>query len=369
MKKLLIILLVLPFALGSCQDKYPDLDNGVYAEFQTNRGTFVAELYNDATPLTVANFVSLAEGTNQMVDSIYKDKKYYNGLIFHRVIKDFMIQGGCPLGTGSGSPGYRFPDEFVDTLEHNRKGLLSMANSGPGTNGSQFFVTLKETPWLNGKHTIFGEVVEGMDIVDAIGVTPTSKPGDKPVDEVIIENVNIINKGDMKIASFTEEMEKAEEIAQQKREQIMQVASQTMEQLKADIDQGEELESGVKIYKNRITKQLRPAEGSNILINYAGYFDNGLMFDTSYLEVAEKYDAVDPQRLAYQQYRPSQTTYSPDAQMIPGLREALLTMNMGEMITVYIPAHLGYGPTGYPPVIPPNQDLYFQLELVDLVQE
>lgn len=369
MKKLLIILLIVPFALGSCQDKYPDLDQGVYAEFQTNRGTFVAKLYNDATPLTVANFVSLAEGTNEMVDSIYKNKKYYDGLVFHRVIADFMIQGGCPLGTGSGSPGYRFPDEFVDTLKHDRKGVLSMANSGPGTNGSQFFVTLKETPWLDGKHTVFGEVVVGQDIVDAIGVTPTTKPGDKPVDPVIMETVNIIRRGDVELVSFTEQMEIAEQKAQEERDRIMQVAGETKALLDADIAQGEELESGVKIYWNRRTKQPRPTEGSNVMINYAGYFDNGLMFDTSYLEVAEKYNAVDPQRLAYNGYGPSQTTYSPEAQMIPGLREAMLKMNLGEMITVFIPAHLGYGQTGYPPVIPPNQDLYFQMELVDVNQD
>ncbi|PQB04702.1 peptidylprolyl isomerase [Aureitalea marina] len=369
MKNLLIILLVLPFALGSCQDKYSDLEPGIYAEFQTNNGTFVAKLYDDATPLTVANFVALAEGTNEMVDSTYKGKKYYDGLVFHRVIKDFMIQGGCPLGNGTGSPGYRFPDEFVDSLKHDRKGILSMANSGPGTNGSQFFVTLKETPWLDGKHTVFGEVVVGQEIVDAIGLVATSKPGDKPVETVVMEQVNIIKRGNATVPSFQEQMEIAEREAQEKRDRILKVAMDTKSQLEADIAQGEELESGVKIFWNRRTKGIKPVEGSTIMINYAGYFDNGLMFDTSYLEVAEKYDAVDPQRLAYNQYGPSQTTYSPEAQMIPGLREAMLMMNAGEMITVYIPSHLGYGPTGYPPVIPPNQDLYFQLELVDLVQD
>ena len=159
MKKLSFLIIILSLSFGACQNKYPDLDDGVYAEFITNKGTFVAKLYNEATPLTVASFVELAEGKNEMVDSLYKGKKYFNGLIFHRVIKDFMIQGGDPLGTGSGNPGFKFPDEIVDTLKHTGKGILSMANSGQNTNGSQFFITQKETPWLDGKHTVFGEIV------------------------------------------------------------------------------------------------------------------------------------------------------------------------------------------------------------------
>ena len=146
MKKIAFLLVIVTLTLVSCGSKYPDLGDGVYAEFVTNKGTFVAKLYNEATPLTVSNFVSLAEGTNGMIDSTYKGKKFYNGLTFHRVIKDFMIQGGDPSGDGSGNPGYRFPDEIVDTLNFEKKGLLAMANSGPETNGSQFFITLKETP-------------------------------------------------------------------------------------------------------------------------------------------------------------------------------------------------------------------------------
>jgi peptidylprolyl isomerase len=244
MKKLAFAVLILSLTFGSCQTKYPDLSQGVYAEFNTNRGTFVAELYNDATPLTVANFVALAEGTNDMVDSIHKGKKYFNGLTFHRVIKDFMIQGGDPKGDGSGNPGYRFPDEFVDSLKHTGGGILSMANSGPQTNGSQFFITLKETPWLNGKHTIFGQVVMGQEIIDSIGVTETTKPGDKPVDPIIINEVNIIRKGDVTIGSFGTEMEKleTERVAKGKRmEKIMMDKAVSFATLKQD---AEELPSG-----------------------------------------------------------------------------------------------------------------------------
>src|SRR5690625_2210967 len=203
MKKinLIILTLLLGSLMYACNSSdHSELGNGIFAEFQTNEGTFVAKLYHEQTPLTVANFVSLAEGTNEMITE--EDKKgvpFYDGLIFHRVIKDFMIQGGDPQGNGSGGPGYRFPDEFVPELTHSGKGILSMANSGPNTNGSQFFITLKETPWLDGKHTVFGEIVEGQEVVDAIGLLETKN--DRPVNEVVMEKVTIIRNGNPKLAS------------------------------------------------------------------------------------------------------------------------------------------------------------------------
>ncbi|HET7361176.1 MAG TPA: peptidylprolyl isomerase, partial [Salinimicrobium sp.] len=191
MKKLSILFFcAILFSLSSCTEDYPELEDGIYAEIITNKGPIVAELYYKAAPMTVASFVSLAEGKSTLADSIYRndDKGFYDGLIFHRVIKDFMIQGGDPTGTGSGGPGYTFPDEIVDSLQFNSKGLLAMANSGPNTNGSQFFITLKETPWLNGLHTIFGEVVIGQDVVDAIGQVETAT-GDRPVEDVVMKEV------------------------------------------------------------------------------------------------------------------------------------------------------------------------------------
>ena len=196
MKKLSLIFVCAIFTgLVGCKDDYPDLEDGMYAEFETNKGSFVAELYYQETPITVANFVSLAEGnSHKMLDSAYQKMKFYDGLIFHRVIKDFMIQGGDPSGTGSGNPGYAFPDEIVDSLTHDSKGILSMANAGPGTNGSQFFISLNETPWLNGKHTIFGKVVQNLAVIDSIGQVETAG-ADKPVDDVVIKTLNIIRKG------------------------------------------------------------------------------------------------------------------------------------------------------------------------------
>ena len=164
-----------------------------HATFTTSAGTFTVRLFDEQAPKTVANFVGLATGTTEWKDpktGAMVTRPFYDGLIFHRVIDGFMIQGGCPEGSGRGGPGYRFNDEFGPGLRHDRPGLLSMANAGPNTNGSQFFITLAPTEWLDNRHAIFGEVVEGMDVISAIGKTPT-RPGDRPVTDIVIERVTI----------------------------------------------------------------------------------------------------------------------------------------------------------------------------------
>ena len=164
------------------------------AHFTTSEGNFTVRLFDKEAPNTVANFVGLAEGTKEWTDpkSGQKVKRpYYDGLIFHRVIEGFMIQGGDPLGTGTGGPGYKFGDEFSPGLRHAKAGILSMANAGPNTNGSQFFITLAPTSWLDNKHTVFGEVVDGIDVVQKIGKVPTSKPGDRPIKPVTVQRVAI----------------------------------------------------------------------------------------------------------------------------------------------------------------------------------
>lgn len=173
------------------------LEKGTYAEFTTNEGTFVCKLFPEVAPETVENFVGLAEGTKEHKDPKSNQqvkKPFYDGLVFHRVIDNFMIQGGCPLGTGTGGPGYRFGDEFARTVVFDKPGLLAMANSGPNTNGSQFFVTLVPTPHLNQRHTIFGSVVQGMDVVQKIGKTRTGA-GDRPVNPIVIQSLRIIRQG------------------------------------------------------------------------------------------------------------------------------------------------------------------------------
>jgi peptidyl-prolyl cis-trans isomerase A (cyclophilin A) len=166
----------------------------LHAHFTTSEGAFTVLLFDDKAPNTVANFVGLAEGTKEWVEPTSGQKvkrPFYNGLIFHRVIDGFMIQGGDPLGTGTGGPGYKFADEFHPTLRHGKPGILSMANAGPNSNGSQFFITLVATPWLDNRHSVFGEVVSGMDIVEKIGVVATSKPGDRPLKPIVVESVEI----------------------------------------------------------------------------------------------------------------------------------------------------------------------------------
>ena len=169
----------------------------IYAHFITSEGNFTVRLFDAETPNTVANFTGLADGSKEWTDPRTSKKAkqpYYNGTIFHRVIAGFMIQGGDPLGQGIGGPGYKFADEFHPALRHTKAGILSMANSGPNTNGGQFFITLGATPWLDGKHSVFGEVTEGMDVVTKIGGTPTSKPGDRPLKPITVESVTIEKK-------------------------------------------------------------------------------------------------------------------------------------------------------------------------------
>jgi len=165
----------------------------VQAEFVTTEGSFTVKLYDEEAPNTVANFVGLAEGTKEWTDPRTRQKTtapYYNGIIFHRVIDGFMIQGGDPLGQGVGGPGYEFADEFHPRLRHDRAGILSMANRGPNTNGGQFFITLGPTPHLNDRHSVFGEVTSGMDIVRRIGTTPTGRQ-DRPVKDIQILEIKI----------------------------------------------------------------------------------------------------------------------------------------------------------------------------------
>ncbi|NJY63270.1 peptidylprolyl isomerase [Salinimicrobium sp. CDJ15-81-2] len=371
MKKISFLLLFsIFFAFTACNEEYPDLENGIYAEFKTNHGTFLAELYHEATPMTVASFVSLAEGNSALAEEKYKGKPFYDGLVFHRVIKDFMIQGGDPEGTGSGGPGYKFPNEIVDTLKHDSKGLLSMANSGPNSNGSQFFITLKETPWLDGMHTVFGEVIQGQEVVDAIGQVET-QPGDRPVEDVVIEKVNIIRKGDAakdfkasevlskELQDFKTETEAREREMAEKREAI----SQRFENLRAE---AQDLENGLKIAFLEEGEGPQPKQGDTVMVNYEGYLTSGDLFDTNVAEVAEEHGMLNSRRQEMGGYAPMPVLYSPDAPMIPGFKNGVQQMKLGDKAVLFIPASQGYGERGAPPVIPPSADLIFEVEMVEI---
>lgn len=367
------ILFVCAIILGlvSCKEEYPDLGDGIYAEFNTNQGKFVAELYYEQTPTTVANFVSLAEGKSHSgVDSTYKGKKFYDGLSFHRVIKDFMIQGGDPTGTGGGDPGYRFPDEIVDSLTHNSKGYLSMANAGPGTNGSQFFITLAETPWLDGKHTIFGKIVEGQEVVDKIGQMETG-PQDRPVTEVIIENVNIIRKGKTAknfdaAAVFESRLAKAKAEEEELAKRQEAAKTENAQRFNSLAEDANALESGLKIHVLTKGDGPKPAITDRVQVLYEGYFTDGTLFDTNVEELAKESGVFNQARKDQGGYGPMTTQIGPDAPMIPGFKEGLQNLNVGDKAVIFIPSHLAYGPGGAGNVIPPNADLIFVIEMTGI---
>ncbi|MEM1256986.1 MAG: peptidylprolyl isomerase [Bacteroidota bacterium] len=369
MKKTIYGLSALIILLTGCKaSKYGDLGEGIFADIQTTKGDIVVKLYHSATPVTVANFVSLAEGNSPFVEEKFKDKKYYDGLIFHRVIKDFMLQGGCPDGTGRGNPGYKFKDEFVDTLRHAGKGLLSMANSGPKTNGSQFFITHKPTPWLDGKHSIFGEVVKGLEVVDSIANVKTV-PQDKPEVDVIMNKVEIIRNGkEAKKFDAIEIMNGYFEEEEKNIAAMKKLKEDLVFEFQSDIDSAETTESGLKILRLKEGNGEQPKIGQRVLVNYSGWLmADGELFDTSILEVAEKFEKVNPGRRDQGGYTPYPTMYSPEAQVAAGFREGLLTMKVGDKIRVFIPPHLGYGDRDYGP-IPGGSTLVFDMELMRITQ-
>ncbi|MGI9547240.1 MAG: peptidylprolyl isomerase, partial [Flavobacteriaceae bacterium] len=347
----IITFLLISISLSSCKSsKYAELSDGIYADIQTNRGDIIVKLEHEKTPVTVANFIALAEGTNPFVSEEYKDKKYYDGVVFHRVIQDFMIQGGDPTATGSGNPGYRFKDEFNDSLTHYKAGILSMANSGPKTNGSQFFITHKETPFLDGRHTVFGEVVLGMEIVDSIArVKTTQEPNKKnrPVVDVVMNTIEIVRKG--KVAKdfnavqilteyFDEEAEQQAILEKIKIDFIAEIAGQR--------DSAEELPSGLRFQVVKSGEGLKPKLGDTIMVNYAGWLaESGLLFDTNEKAIAEKFGDLDKiSRIHPNGFIPIPMTYSPDAPLIPGFKEGLLRMGVGDKLRLFLPPHLGLGP-------------------------
>jgi peptidylprolyl isomerase len=363
-----LILLLSLVLLTSCKDEYADLNDGLYAEIETSKGTIIASLNYSKAPVTVANFVTLAEGNNPFVADTYKGKLFFDGQTFHRVIEEFMVQAGDPDGNGSGGPGYKFTDEITD-LRHDKPGILSMANAGPGTNGSQFFITHVPTPHLDGKHTVFGEVIgDGMDVVNKIVM------GD------MINAVTIIRKGEaakkFDAVKVFQDYVATDEINQKKQAAEDEVSRKLFEQqhLALKVEKAAYL-SDVKLNGEKSRSGLRyriisrgdgkkPAPGTMINIHYAGYLESGELFDSSIDTIAKKFGKYDPRRAAAGMYSPIQFEAGRKEGMIPGFIEGLEKMSIGDKAVIYVPAHLGYGPQGAGNVIPPNANLFFELELV-----
>lgn len=309
------------------------MQDGLYAKFNTNKGEILVNLEYIKTPGTVGNFVALAEGN--MENSVKaQGTPYYDGLKFHRVIPDFMIQGGCPQGTGTGNPGYKFDDEFHPDLKHSGPGVLSMANAGPGTNGSQFFITHVETPWLDNNHTVFGQVVSGQEVVDAIAQGDT------------IETLEIIRVGADAEAFNAIEAFRTFEGAREKR-----VAAER-EAKRAELDrlaQGfEETESGLRyqILQKGTGKQAE--KGKTVSVHYKGQLADGTVFDSSY---KRKQPLEFPVGVG---------------QVIPGWDEGIQLLQVGDKARLVIPSDLGYGSRGAGGVIPPDATLIFDVELMEV---
>ena len=304
---------------------------GIYAKFETSKGIVLLELTFDKTPGTVGNFVSLAEGTLKN-DHKGAGEPYYNGMKFHRVIADFMVQGGCPQGSGVGGPGYQFDDEFHPDLKHNKPGTISMANSGPATNGSQFFITHGKTDWLDGKHTVFGYVIEGQDVINNI------TQGDI-IDSVTIERHGVAAKEWDALKAFEEFNSSGET----RKQSTIDAADKAMSTLVKGM---KKTASGLYYTITKEGEGEHPPKGANVSVHYKGTLVDGTVFDSS-----------------YQRDQPIEFSVGV-GQVIPGWDEGILLLNKGAAARFVIPSHLGYGAKGAGGVIPADATLIFEVELI-----
>lgn len=351
-KQNLFVAFVIVLSTIACKtenNQYSELGEGIFAEFKTNHGTFIAQLDYQKAPLTVASFVSLAEGTSTEVADEYKGKNYFDGLLFHRIVSGFVIQGGDPEGTGMGGPGYQFPNEISEDLKHDSKGVLSMANAGPDTNGSQFFVTLAPTPNLDGGYSVFGRVVEGQEVVDAIGQVAVGGQ-DKPVEDVVMESVRIIRNGD-DAKNFD-----APGVFDNQMSEIRKKEIAALEALEIELDElSEGYEKTASGLRYKITEEVpggkKPVSGQEIHVFYKGMLSDGNVFD---------------QRLEENGQDPLSFNVG-TGRVIPGWDEGLMLLREGESARLIIPPHIGYGERGAGP-IPPNSILIFDVTLKELGQ-
>jgi len=364
-----VSLLIAAIILISCKEEHNNLPDGLYAEINTSKGNIIVQLDMEKAPITVANFVTLAEGKNTFVSEEFRGKPFYDGLIFHRVIPNFMIQGGDPHGDGSGDGGYLFKDEISD-LRFDKGGLLAMANSGPGTNGCQFFITHVATTWLDGKHTIFGSVVDkGMDVVNTI-------QQDDVINKVtIIRNGTAAKKFDaLKVFSnyYSIEAENRKKQAAIDAEnkklydaKYKVVKEQKIAYFAAMKSSALKTKSGLAYKITTKGKGKKPKIGDPIFINYAGFLENGELFDSSLEEVSKTFGKFDQRRCDARQYIPIPFEAGKKDGMIPGFIEGIEKLSIGDKAIIFIPSNLGYGAQGAGGVIPPNANIIFEIELLD----
>ena len=369
MKKSILFALAIIASFYSCKEENNNLPDGLYAKIETNKGEIIVQLDYEKAPITVANFVSLVEGKNEFVtNENIKNRPFYDGLKFHRVIENFMIQGGDPLGTGSGDAGYHFKDEITD-LRFDKGGVLAMANNGPATNSSQFFITHIETPWLDGKHTIFGHVVgNGMEAVNKI------------LQDDYMSKVSIIRNGDaakkfdaVKVfhdyfAAEAENQKKQAAIdAENKRifnEKYKTVIDAKVKSFAALKAKATKTKSGLEFVITKKSGGAKPKAGTGIFIHYAGFLENGTLFDSSIESVCKTFGTFDPNRAAQNGYQPIPFQAGKKDGMIPGFIEGIEQLSFGDKAVIFIPSKLGYGEAGAGGVIPPNANIIFEIELL-----
>ena len=345
-KKFICILLCasILISMGGCSPMSESMKaiegkDGVFAIMETSQGDIVLELHYKQTPLTVTNFVGLAEGKLTAA----KGKPFYDGLKFHRVIskangdgQDFMIQGGDPAGNGTGGPGYKFPDEFVDELRHTGPGILSMANAGPGTNGSQFFITHVATPWLDGKHTVFGKVVAGQDIVNK------TKQGD------LIKKVTIVRQGeDAKNFTATQEDfdKRLVEVKEKNRKAKEEAFKKTIEMVEKKFAGSTKTPDGIYYTITKEGNGEKIGGRKTVTVKYKGYLMNDQVFDSS-------------------EFHEPLTFITAGGQMIPGFDMMVQDMKLNEKRTIVLPPDLAYGEAGAGGVIPGNAYIAFDVEVI-----
>jgi cyclophilin family peptidyl-prolyl cis-trans isomerase len=355
MKKSILLLLLAVTSFYSCKDKHSNLPDGLYAEIETSKGNIIVELDYKKAPITVANFVTLAEGKNEFVaDEKLKNKPFFDGLKFHRVIENFMIQTGDPLGTGSGDTGYKFKDEITD-LKFDKAGVLAMANNGPGTNSSQFFITHVETPWLDGKHTIFGHVVEkGQEIVNQV------KQDDQLISIKIIRNGEAAKKFDAVKVFHDYFSEIAKEQSKYAGVQKEKAASLVALKTKAT-----KTNSGLEYVITEKGTGKKPATGKQVYISYSGFLEDGTLFDSSSEEISKTFGKFIQAKADANGYQAIPFTAGSKQGLIPGFIEGVEQLSFGDKAVLFIPSHLAYGETGAGGVIPPNANIVFEIQLLE----